>query len=111
MKGFSENFKETEGGIFLSEINRAINDAYELIEISKVDDGVKSQCREFLKNLLEDAEKQKDKEDVYDISRICLLNLISVLDKDDDEQNQLFESIKEIILRARNLAKGWKDLP
>lgn len=99
---------DTEGGMFQMEIGDKVNDARELIEASTVSETIKNECRKILDELVVLAKEKKDKVDVADLCRSAVVKLLNLLDQTDSEQEQLFESVKMVILNARNSAKGWK---
>lgn len=107
---FSPKLLDTEAGMFFLEITGKIKDAYDLIDASLITEDKKERCREVLVKLLENADRQKEKNDhPYDLSRPYIESLLNVLDKDNDEENQLFEAIKNVILGARNSVLSWGE--
>jgi hypothetical protein len=106
----SENFLDSEGGMFQMEITNTIHEAEEAIEISDVDDVKKVKVREILKNLVIDAGKKRN-EDPYDTARYAIEQLLSTLNTKDAAENNLFVTVRDVILKARSSAKGWEWPP
>jgi hypothetical protein len=105
---FSDDMLNTEGGMFLIEITNTIGEAEELIEISTVGDEIKEKCRVILRELLRRTELEKERTDPYDVSRATVVALLDLLGTKDDEQHELFKSLRGVILKARDSVKGWK---
>lgn len=107
---FSPKLLDTEAGMFFLEISGKIKGAHELIDASLIDEDKKGRCREVLVKLLENADRAKEKnENPYDLSRPYIVELLNILDKNNDEENQLFEAVKGVILGARNSVLGWGE--
>lgn len=91
------------------EINDTIGEAEGLVDISRVSDETKEKCKHILQEFLRRVELEKDKIDIYDLCRTVISDLLILLDGKDDEHKQLFESLRDVILKARDSVKGWKS--
>jgi hypothetical protein len=107
---FSPKLLDTEAGMFFLEISEKVNGAYELIDASNIDEAKKAECRKILERLVENAEKQKENSvHPYDLARPYIESLLVLLDKDNNEENQLFEAVRNIILNARDSVLSWGE--
>lgn len=107
---FSPKLLDTEAGMFFLEISEKVNGAYELIDASNIDESKKEKCREILKKLLEDADREKEKNvSPADTARYAVAGLVNILSDKNDEENQLFEAMKGVILGARNSVLSWGE--
>jgi len=107
---FSPKLLDTEAGMFFLEISEKVNDAYELIDASNIDETKKVECRRILAKMLENADKQKTKDDhPADLARPYIVSLLNLLGNNDAEENQLFEALKGVILGARNSVLSWGE--
>jgi hypothetical protein len=105
---FSDNLLDTEAGMFLMEIVQNVENAEELIGASEVSDEIKEKCRKIVGELVTKA-KTETRVDIYDHCRSALVKLLDVLDQEQEEQKQLYEALRSVILGARDSAKGWKS--
>lgn len=106
-----EKLLSSEGGMFILELPRLIEEANLLIEASVVDDKCKTGCKEVITKLSERAENEKDETGVYDIGRSAISTLYSFLDERDPEQKSLFEALRGVISKTVYSVKGWKYPP
>lgn len=108
---FPEDILDTEEGMFQLEISNTIGDAKDLVEASLVSDEIKEKCMSVLDHLVVRVADNRDKMDPYGISRGTVSELLKALDVKDEEQRQLFESVKEVIWKACYSVKGWEWPP
>ncbi|MBA3733252.1 hypothetical protein H0W91_02655 [Patescibacteria group bacterium] len=106
---FPNNILDTEGGMFQMEIMTIMPEALQLIEISQVNEEIKEKCKLILDDFVKVVKFEKDKIDPYILSKGPVIKLLDLLDEKDDEQKQLFESLRDVILKARDSVKGWKS--
>ena len=63
-----------------------------------------------VKKLLEDADREKEKNvSPADTARYAVAGLVNILSDKNDEENQLFEAMKGVILGARNSVLSWGE--
>ena len=113
-----EELLETDNGRFLFELRRISNDIEEYMGAAKVNWEIKKKCRAIIDNLKERAKDEVDKENrhleivvPYDLARSTLNQLLDILDSENQEQHALYEALKDIILKVRDSAMGWKSKP
>jgi hypothetical protein len=110
---FTDVALETEIGMFEMEIAGSIQEISGLIEISRISDDLKKKCdssvQEFVEEIKKEGQRPMHERDIYDLCRGILGQLYGLLNHKDDEERQLFESIKDIVLKARDSVKGWKN--
>ena len=110
MENIDKNYDEllqSEGGMFLMELETAMRSAEELIAASTVDESLKKKCLEILHSLHDAAKDDPEQIDPYNLARVCMIQLTDILNDTDGEQSTLYNALKEIVLRARNSAKKW----
>lgn len=106
---FPDSILNNEGGMFQMEITNTIGEAKDLIEISTINEEIKEKTRVILQKLITNAETQIDKVGPYDLCRNTIAQLLNLLDQNDNEQRQLFENVRDVILKARNSVYGWEN--
>lgn len=103
----SEENLDSPSGMFYMEISHSIHDVRELLDASLVEESKKEECRKILEYLMNNSAEKK--RSVTDICYYTVLQLKNILRSDNDEENQLFESMRDTIYRARNSALGWEN--
>lgn len=107
-ESFSAADLETEGRMFRMEVTNRMGEIHELIEASDVGEELKAKFREELEQTLSLNEIQLDQISPVDLARGLIARWLYLINEKDIEQNELFESVRDIILDCRRSVKGWK---
>ena len=82
MENIDKNYDEllqSEGGMFLMELETAMRSAEELIAASTVDESLKKKCLEILHSLHDAAKDDPEQIDPYNLARVCMIQLTDIL--------------------------------
>lgn len=108
-ESFSEADLETEGRMFRMELTNRVDEINELIDASTVNDELKVRFREELDRTLSLNEIQVDQLGPIDMSRGLISSWLDLINEKDIEQNELFESVRDVVLSCRRSVKGWPE--
>jgi hypothetical protein len=112
-----EELLKTEKGRFLLELDRLTPEVDICIQAVRVDDKLKEEFRKSFKTFRENVISAVQKEeivhisnevDIYDMARGCVTKILNLIDISNKEQLDLFRLVRNLILEARDSAKGWK---
>jgi len=103
---------ETENGRFLFDLQRSLEDTTTLIQASNVDPSIKSEYSEIIKELIWElgvAVNSYTPTTTVAFSRGAIIKLLSCIDKRNKEEFHLFETVRNVIIRAENSALGFNS--